>query len=619
MAGITPKPVKAVIVLVQPRTERGREIADKVWLVPASADQRAATVSAPVTLARPEDFADTLLGLPDIGTKRTINLWFAQGWPDWILSGFTDAIDTGAVVYRAINLDGQKSTLTGSLRGRPLRVSSMRNWTGHGCQDWHAQAVAQAPQLVAYDRACAALPHLQRVYLEIMAAIIQATQALDTGPLCPTPGGQARAMWRRWLGPQVPIMDNDQCEGDWRDECKWETIPLPYAPKTAKLASRLACYGLPVQQFQHGHSGAPVYVWDLSGAYLTALCHTPLPAVYCKTCSKGTIADLKCPQRPYVALALVRLRPSARAWPTKYEGRTEWCAGDFWTWLCGDELTQALASDSVIDVDCVYLWNALTREEQYASAICNVRDNLRGSDALVAGLLWRTLYAALVGGWAAWAREWVDVDDPSPHGRWASWDRYDHHYLIDYAYRSIAGRVQRRRLVGDAPSARPIAYACITAAVRSAVEKCRACLPPGSVLAVCADAIWVTARGHERMRDAGFRKLLEPYAWKHKLTYDDVWMDGDSRAVARIGNELFPVVPGVPVDARIGRDGRGRWAITEPWHLGGRPSALEGVRSRTLSWDGKRHMKRNAGPLREAPAYMELSGGVLRDELLPVE
>lgn len=606
--------VEALIVQTQPG--RGRETAERCYLVTIRATADGATIGPPRPIPGPSSLADMLWDAPTCERVRTLRLFTLRGWPDWVLCGLTELLDAGRIVYRYLTLDGARSTLRGHLSGRPILVTSLPCWTGPDWRLW-AESIGTGegiPVPTGPEWECISTENIH--YVRTVAAVCAACATLDSGALATTASAQARQLWRRWLGLQVPCRSKDKRIGNGSYKETWKCVPLADTPSSACAAARLASYGLPITQFQAGHAGARVYVWDIQSAYLTALLHAPLPAIYGASWPRPRLDALTEQAASGTALALVRIAAAKRALATKISGRTEFCCGTFWTWLCGRELEAALRAGLVTDCEHMYTWRSVRYDEETAHCLMQLGQELDRTGRQTARKLWRSCYSSICGSWATWVQTWRDTGRKSPLGPWASWTEHDPQTGSAIHWRAVAGRVQVRETIGDGNCARPIAYACVTAAVREAVEIVRRNAPLGSVLCCAMDAVWLSERGHRWMAKCASINDFGPWTWKHKETYEDLWMDGDSRAVAQVGGSLIPVCPGVPQDAVIEPDGRARWRVAAPWYYGGKPSATKGVAYRSCVWNAERLVRACDYPLREARPWLEMSGGAMREELL---
>lgn len=604
----------ALMLLAQGTAGTNSERLKACWLVPLTVTETTASVGEPISVDCVETLAELLIGKELSPGRGVVTVWTPAGWREWSMCGITKLIDQRRITYRALTLDGERSSLTGQLDGRPLVLCSLAAWTGGNWRQWHEKCLQSQAHPVQIHPGCSALPDNLVGQARTTAAIVRAVVTLQAGPVRSTPASQGRQLWRAWLGPQIPRYCDPPSASAPSGGCKWETIPIKGCPPTATWSARQGSYGLAVRQFQRGRVNGPVYVWDIQGAYLTALCRAQVPVVYDGEVHKPTIKRLRALAANRVVCGLVHIDSESAAYPVRRSGKVDLAVGRFWSWLTGEELWHALSHNHVNACHVAHHWHGHLRPQNEAAALCSVADLLKQSEGPLTVAVWRTLYASLVGSWAAWKREWEECHLAPPLGRWASWLEQDRNFGIDYRYRAVAGRVQRLSLVEGADCARPIAYAAVTAAVRAAIERCRSCLPLGSVLAVCADSLWLSERGHAAMEEIQRGQGQRSWRWKLKETYDDAWMDGDSRAVVRIGDRLAPVVPGVPHEAVVGSDGKGRWKVLEPWHVGARRKGANDVAYTTLTYNVARHQKENSRPLRESQPWIEM-----RDEDVPTE
>lgn len=549
--------------------------------------------------------------------KRKLTVWIARGWQDLVLSGLSELIETGAISWRWMTLDGPRVMLSGKIGGKPLGITSLSCWTGGAWDAWEEAVKTSFNEQLDSGNTDLYRDGELTAILSVTLAIL-GRRLFACGKPALSMASQSRGMWRNWLAPSC-TPERKEVHGasdkvNLNNKCI--ILPLPERPNEARAAERQACYGLPREQFFYGHVGNQVEVWDISGAYATALAYLNCPTAYREKKEHLTTEELTDNLKEHTAVALVEIDSGIDPYPIRIGGRVGRAVGKYWTWLAGQELDDALAFGHVKGCECAYLWTCSRIPNEAAHEFANLSAVLKEQNAHGIAAFWRSCYAALVGQFAQWKREWVDCNLDSPFGPWSSWTQTEKETGEIRKYRSIGGRVQVREDKGDSISACPMVYACITAAVRCEVDRVRRLFDPRHILAASADALWIDARANvaAKMPLTGMDSLL--WRWQLKEVYEDAWIDGKGGAVVLAGGEYYPVVTGVPTHAEIGPDGRSKWMVSVPWNVDGNPSRQKGVRVNVASFNGEKLMRECEHPLQQSGPWIEFSAALLREELL---
>jgi hypothetical protein len=549
--------------------------------------------------------------------RKRLTIWLAKGWQDLVLSGLAQLMDEGRMTWTWANLDGHKCIVQGRLDKKPTRITSLACFTGgqwdawrHSVlQDKHVPSQPSDPMYESVDEAVAT---------RTLGTILYSSAALNTGPVKLSMGAQARGLWRSWLGPtcEIGVTAEDADTPNKVVASATYVVPVLNRPPAAAAAERHITYGLCREQYARGHVGGRVHVLDMQSAYLVSLLLTGIPAAYSHRIGPCGALDLSRAMAGNTGLALVLLDSPEIPYPVRWHGQIHRAVGRYWTWLAGAELDGALECGHVQECACAYIWSAISYDAEQRRQVRSIRSKLIKEEQPAALAFWRGLYSALVGGWAQWSRQWIDTDSAAlPFGRWATWKHYDGGDEL-VRFRSIAGRIQKRVDQGQAEGGCPLLYGCVTASARMLLTSLAMSAPQNTVLAVTADALWLTEEGAAHVRrNMPKRKPSQPdYAIRD--LYDDAWLDGAGRAVVAQDGKRFPLLTGVPTHAEIGPDGRSRWRVTAPWTDHGEPTPKRGVRLQSASFNAGKLLAECSYPLIWESPWLSLQDGQMREELL---
>lgn len=557
----------------------------------------------PLLYGRPAELADALASIAP--RRRRLTVWLGKGWEDLVGGGLGELLDRGDYRYKWATLDGARVILAGHLRGRRTDVTSLAAWTGGSWDAWAPEALELLalgePQ--AGDEAEGALPHHWgrdvQVAVGTVLLVIKGACVLGLGRPQLSIGAQSRIWWRAWGGPVARSMPpaGTKTKDGKRPKPEKMCLPCPVRPTSAAKHEGHCCHGLVREQYAKGHVGGPITVIDMAMAYLVGVLANKLPSVFHETWKKPPAAKLRAWMVDQTGCALVRLAGTAKPYPVAGGPKPSRATGSFWAWLCGSELMHALQEGTVAEVHTAHLWWGMVWPKRAVMQLINLREVLKDNGLGCLAPFWRGLYAARVGAWHQRRYAWEDVDLESQLGRWATWTRLGAQPGEVESWRVVAGRVQRRRYVGEPPHALPLAYACVTAQIRCMMDEVFSYLPKGSVLATVCDALWATETGRKAFDEMCEIRTGEPPVYRPKDRYDDAWLDGQGGAVVLKDDHYFPLLPGVPHGVCLEADGKARWQRPVPWTDGtGVGSGTDRPR-RVASWDGGRLVTANSGPL----------------------
>lgn len=547
----------------------------------------------------------------------TLTLWLARGWRDAVLCGITDAIDRGQYVRRWIGLDGDRLALKGLWCGRVVRVTSLGAWTGGAWDGW-GEALALDPEVSRDIPPSRIEDEGERTAVRTVWAILSGLNVWSAGSTRLTMSAQARSWWACGIGPICEVGREREGGGTRPRSAKAGAYvaPLPWRSHAARHAERQASYGLGTEQYQIGPMEGPISVIDMTGSYLSCLLHTPLPTAYDRELLRPSPDALAAALEDGTASALVLIDSPDRPYPVRRVGRSRRAVGTFWTWLAGIELRCALREQRVIMCEAAHLWTTIEPDQTKIRAVQAILRELTAHHLIGHKHVLRGLYSTLIGGFAAWGREWARVADPAPFGRWGSWNAVDEDTGEITRYRAIAGQVERLVLRDDAGSAVAQVYADVLARARQYIYDVCAVVGWQHVVQLAADAIWLTASGMDRWQALASGGCPDAGAFRPGAVYDRIWIDGEGRTVAEADGRRYVHVPGIPHEIALGNDGTCQWVIGTPWDRELNPSHEAGVPEMRRRYDAAAIVTAAGDRQRPGEPWLRLSELALPDSLI---
>jgi hypothetical protein len=534
--------------------------------------------------------------------RQTLYVWLPGGWEDLIVSGLTQLLDSGRLEYKYLVCAPDKIVLRGRLEGRLIRVGSVGGWTGAGWDGWRDHTDARARDL----------------YVESWLGLATLAIALSLPRVPPTAMSAARAVWRGILGPRVDVQiaPARRAAAAAADRFAPAVIPLRRRPQWVRQLERHACYGFVVQYAWRGYHPSRIYVVDLPQAYLSALTAATLPVAYDRRAKHLSPEALEARLQDRWGAALVHVRTEEFGYPLRRQQSVCLASGDYWTWLCGEELAVALRTGHVLEAEEVLLYYQLAYSEESVRAALSLRQRLRQNQGELAAAAWRSVYCHLVSSWAHWRREWKPVDRRSPVGPWGVWHAAEGNEGVVRHYRAVAGRVERLYVSDGSWYAYPPIYAAALSQLRILLAGVQLAAEGTGIIGVENDSVWLNEEGYERYRQCLVQQGVEPEKCLAKVVYDRAWfVDRHSAVVEREGRRYLRR-PGVPATLPVDERGAVQWRT----HLGladHTPAALAGtLRGRTRRVVLRTTIPNSEEPGQPLPLWEHLVHPVLDQELL---
>jgi hypothetical protein len=550
-------------------------------------------------LPGPDQLCDYLLAA---GKKRQpLYVWLPGGWEDLIVSGLTQLLDSGRLEYKYLVCAPDKILLRGRLEGRSIRVGSVGGWTGAGWDGWRDHTDARARDL----------------YVESWLGLTTMALALGLPKIPQSALSAARAVWRGLLGPRVDVRVAPAPRGALAtgDQFAPAVIPLCRRPEWVRNLERHACYGMVTQYAWRGYYPSRIFVVDMPQAYLCALVTATLPAAYDRRAKHLSPEALEARLQNRWGAALVHVRTEEFGYPLRRSNQACLASGDYWTWLCGEELAVALRAGHVLEAEEALLYYPIAYAEDSIRAALSLRQRLRQNQGEMAGAAWRSVYCHLVGSWAHWRREWKPVDRLSPVGPWGVWHAAEGAEGTVRHYRAVAGRVERLKIKDGSWYAYPPIYAAALSQLRIMLAGVQLAAGGTGILGVENDSVWLDEDGYERYRRSLTAEGVEPEKCVAKAIYDRAWfVDRHSVVVEREGRRYLRRA-GVPATLPLDERGAVQWRT----HLGmaeHTPAALAGtMRGRTRRVVLRTTIPNSEEPGQPLPLWEHLVHPVLDQEL----
>lgn len=558
----------------------------------------------PTNIPLPQSDGDTLESALDCAMrlKGVLTVWLPAGWEHLVLSGLAEAIDQGTLTWRYCHFEGERLTVRGLWRGRPIIICSLANWTGGRWDQWREKVE---------------LPD-EELFLLSWWAACSLSRSLMLGSLAPSAGAAGMLLWRSWMGPRVRtvIVAAQGSQDGKRSDRSAYVGPVPSRPLQARHAERHTAYGLVCRHLRRGLVEGPIYAADVSAAYLLYLLTTPCPVMYTRSLHRPSPDELCEALVGHTGCALVHLYSADEPYPARQAGRVRWATGDYWTWLAGAELADALTHRRVQQIQCAHLWRGAYIVGEHVGGVLEFADALKEQGRALEAAAWRSIYSQMVGRWAAWRRVWKDTTSGQQFGRWAAWLEADRDTGAIVQHRSIAGRVQKLAAKEDTGDSVPLLFACVTAQGRVLTRSLCALAGREHVVCIEADALWLTAAGWQALQRAASSKGIAPDSLRCKEIYDRAWMSGERISVVETGGQRYLRCPGVPGDIAVGAAGRVEWPSRGDWHADGPPRQSRGVRRGKATYSVDRIMRDYGGPPIALPWADRIDDPMMGAELL---
>lgn len=301
----------------------------------------------------------------------------------------------------------------------------------------------------------------------------------DLGGYANTIAGQAvRAYRHRFL--DVPILI-DSCD---------EALQL----------ARDALHGGRTEMFRQGRVEGPIYALDVNAMYPHVMREQEFPTVLRGHMRQVQTRELHAWLKHYALTAEVEIETTTPDYGHVHEDRLCFPIGRLRTVLTTPDLLHAIRHGHLRRVLHCALYDHAPIFRSFVDAIYKLRRKAQREGNRVHSDLLKKLMNSLYGKFAQRGEVWevVDhIDDDSAK----VWDELDYETGSITPYRQLAGCVQKRIALREAPDSHPAIAAHVTAYARQALRRLIRKAGPPNVLYVDTDSLYV--------REAGFRGLQD--------------------------------------------------------------------------------------------------------------
>jgi hypothetical protein len=295
----------------------------------------------------------------------------------------------------------------------------------------------------------------------------------------------------------------------------------------------------------------PVHVYDVNSLYPAMMRDMLFPKELVAWKRPGDFEDFRVWSKTLLLLARVRLSTKSEAYPYFAKGKRHWAVGDFWTTLCGPELTRAVELGHVTAWDglCAYLPSKCFVPFVEYFHRCRLLAAAAGKTLMAkqASLLMQSL----AGKFGQRSPTWEFVSYNRPLMQWGTWPIVDADTKQIRIFRAISGWVQEKKVSTEGLESVPSLEAFVNCYGRDFMRSVRLAIGEENVLYQSTDALHVLAQAADKMKP-----FLETYPgelgkFKHLGTHERA----DYRGPHDYTLDDTHVIAGVKFDTEIGKDG----------------------------------------------------------------
>jgi hypothetical protein len=317
---------------------------------------------------------------------------------------------------------------------------------------------------------------------------------------------------RYMLGLRSYLQEND-C-GTWGktgSQCamnlyRHRHMPTPivlHATDEATELERKAYYGGQLECFWIGHVSGPIYQFDVNSLYPYIMREYRFPCRLIGLFSNVNLRWLKCRLNTYGAVAECLCVSNDRTLPKRFNGKTHYVKGVYRTYLCGEELRNAVDAGNVVQVFHVALYELANLFESYVDELWAERREaiLCGNKAKESTV--KTLLNGLSGKWAQRSPRYHPLAGQSTPILWGPYYRKDILEERVIEMRAIAGVAQELVRHDENWQSFPAISAFITSAGREHMRTLRECAGRESIYYQDNDSLMVDEYGADKLLLAG--------------------------------------------------------------------------------------------------------------------
>jgi hypothetical protein len=378
------------------------------------------------------------------------------------------------------------------------------------------------------------------------------------------PAARVAEMYRQWCD-LLAMLDEHDC-GDFKLSLGSQAMAIfrhrfmqhpilihgnEFVDRLERKSAAGACYQ---PQFAGSADPGAFYYVDVNAMYPHCMRSFVLPWRLAGFAGALPVRTLEDHMQHNLCVATVRLRTESPIYPCRFNNRTVFPIGEFWTTLTTPDLWNALEEDAVREVRQAAWYDGERLFVDFVDYWWKARRRYTSAGEKVKAGLCKSWMVALYGRWGARYHETVEEATTEP-GEYGSGSLLDADTGEIRSYTILAGRMISRRRVGLAPDAFPAIMAHVAAHARNALFEYADRAGRDHVYVYLSDGMIVDQAGYDRL--AGDLDDERLGALKCKLsaetleTRSDVeYVLGDRRWLSGVKRDAASVEDGVYVEHR---------------------------------------------------------------------
>ena len=274
--------------------------------------------------------------------------------------------------------------------------------------------------------------------------------------------------------------------------------------RPVKRLERACYYGGRLEMFRRGRVRQMTYELDVASMYPYVMREGAYP---CQLLASDWHRGIRPPtpetlDHTYAAEVLLHTRDSA--YPLRCREGTVYPVGDYWTYLCGDELARAVREGVVREIGKWSRYKCRPLFREWVDDLWGLRLEYEQSGQELQATFVKLLLNSLYGKFGQKSIEWLESIKPDEFPRWGHQRIINvRESKVDY-YRVLADRCQLKVEADEHPLAFPAIAAWITAAAREHLLTLMRIAGPRNVYYCVTDALYCNQRGLDNLTAAGW-------------------------------------------------------------------------------------------------------------------
>lgn len=266
---------------------------------------------------------------------------------------------------------------------------------------------------------------------------------------------------------------------------------------------RRAYYGGQVEIYRHGKRRRKVHQLDVTSLYPSVMLDGLFP--YRLETQSDDVDGYTC--EPWdmglCGVADVLIDTIDRSYPKRWEGKTIYPIGEYWTSLCGPELKHAFDNGHIKRFGRWSLYKIDRLFTDYVNFFWELRREAKLSGNVLYDLLCKLMLNSLYGKFGQRGSEWVFDPTVVPERPWARWEAIYADTGESVTYHALGYQVRRKEQRGEYDKAFPAIAGFCTSYARERMRALRETAGRDNVYYQAVDALYVTQEGFDRLCDAG--------------------------------------------------------------------------------------------------------------------